>query len=131
MEAGYSSFGVTADSVESPQIFQSCEGSFLYDAEGTPYLDLQMASATSSFGYQNTRLNQTLKEQLGRLPQLGSQYLHSEKIEVSARIAQMCEKIFHKKGRVHFNVGGAASVEDAIKFVRNYTHKNAGLALYG
>jgi 4-aminobutyrate aminotransferase / (S)-3-amino-2-methylpropionate transaminase / 5-aminovalerate transaminase len=131
METGYSSFGVTAHSVKPAQIFQSCEGSVLYDAEGTPYLDLQMASATSSFGYQNKRLNHALKEQLDRLPQLGSQYLHSEKIEVSARIAQMCEKIFHKKGRVHFNVGGAAAVEDAIKLVRNYTHKNAGFAFMG
>jgi len=81
-EAGYSSLGVSDHSVKPSQIFQSCEGSLLYDAEGIPYLDLQMASATASFGYQNKRLNQTLKEQLDRLPQLGSQYLHAEKIEV-------------------------------------------------
>jgi len=131
MEAGYSSLGINAHPVQRPKIFQSCEGSLLYDTEGNPYLDLQMAAATASFGYQNKRLNQTLKEQLDRLPQLGSHYLHSEKVEVSARIAQMCEKIFHKKGRIHFNVGGAVAVEDAIKLVRNYTHKNSGFAFMG
>ena len=131
MEACSSSLGVTAHAAEPPKIFERCEGSLLYDAEGTSYLDLQMASATSSFGYQNIRLNQTLKEQLNRLPQLGSQYLHSEKIEVSARIARLCEQIFQKRGRVHFNVGGAVAVEDAIKLVRNYTHKNAGFAFMG
>jgi len=131
MEAGYSSLGVNTHSVMPPPIFQSCEGSILYDAEGTSYLDLQMASATSSFGYQNKRLNKTLKDQLDRLPQLGSQYLHAEKIEVAARIARMCEEIFQKRGRVHFNVGGAGAVEDAIKLVRNYTHKNAGFAFMG
>ena len=131
MEAGYSSLGVSDHSAKPPRFFQSCEGSLLYDAGGVPYLDLQMASATSSFGYQNKRLNQTLKEQLDRLPQLGSQYLHSEKVEVSARIARMCEKIFRERGRVHFNVGGAGAVEDAIKLVRNYTHKNAGFAFMG
>ena len=131
MEAGYSSLGVNTHSVMPPPIFQSCEGSILYDADGTSYLDLQMASATSSFGYQNKRLNKTLKDQLDRLPQLGSQYLHAEKIEVAARIARMCEEIFQKRGRVHFNVGGAGAVEDAIKLVRNYTHKNAGFAFMG
>ena len=131
MEAGYSSLGINSHPVQLPKSFQSCEGCLLYDTEGNPYLDLQMGSATASFGYQNKRLNQTLKEQLDRLPQLGSQYLHAEKIEVSTRIARMCEKIFKKRGRVHFNVGGAIAVEDAIKLVRNYTHKNAGFAFMG
>jgi 4-aminobutyrate aminotransferase-like enzyme len=131
MEAGYSSLGINSHPVQLPKSFQSCEGCLLYDTEGNPYLDLQMGSATASFGYQNKRLNQTLKEQLDRLPQLGSQYLHAEKIEVSTRIARMCEKIFKKRGRVHFNVGGAVAVEDAIKLVRNYTHKNAGFAFMG
>src|SRR5215467_5980843 len=131
MEAGYSSLGINSHSVQLPKSFQSCEGCLLYDTEGNPYLDLQMGSATASFGYQNKRLNQTLKEQLDRLPQLGSQYLHAEKIEVSTRIARIGEKIFKKRGRVHFNVGGAVAVEDAIKLVRNYTHKNAGFAFMG
>src|SRR5262245_65835875 len=77
MEAGYSSLGINAHPVQRPKIFQSCEGSLLYDTEGNPYLDLQMAAATASFGYQNKRLNQTLKEQLDRLPQSGSHYLNS------------------------------------------------------
>jgi 4-aminobutyrate aminotransferase-like enzyme len=131
LEANHCSWGDGIRSTGDPKIFQSCEGCLLYDAEGTPFLDLQMASATASFGYRNNRLNRTLKDQLDRLPQLASHYLHSEKIEVAARIAQMCEKIFRKKGRVHFNVGGAVAVEDAIKLVRNYTHKNSGFAFMG
>jgi len=131
LEANHCSWGDGIRSTGDPKIFQSCEGCLLYDAEGTPFLDLQMASATASFGYRNNRLNRTLKDQLDRLPQLASHYLHSEKIEVAARIAQMCEKIFRKKGRVHFNVGGAVAVEDAIKLVRNYTHKNGGFAFMG
>lgn len=130
-EGQYCSWGDAVHSVEPPKVFSSCEGSFLYDLEGGAYLDLQMASATSSFGYRNERLAGALKEQLDRLPQLGSHYLHSEKVEVSARIAQLCEKIFHKKGRIHFNVGGSVAVEDAIKLVRNYSKKNAGFAFMG
>jgi 4-aminobutyrate aminotransferase-like enzyme len=131
LEADYCSWGDAVHSAEPPKIFAGCDGCFLYDAQGTPYLDLQMASATASFGYRNQRLTQTLKDQLDRLPQLGSHYLHSEKVEVSAHIAQLCEKIFHKKGRIHFNVSGTTVVEDAVKLVRNYTHKNSGFAFMG
>ena len=131
LEADYCSWGDAVHSSEPPKIFESCDGCFLYDPQGTPFLDLQMASATASFGYRNKRLNQTLKEQLDRLPQLGSHYLHSEKVEVSARIAQLCEKILHKKGRVQFNVGGSVAVEGAVKLGRNQTHKKAGFGFLG
>ena len=131
LEADYCSWGDAVHSAESPKIFESCEGSFLYDSKGTPYLDLQMTSATASFGYRNKRLTQALKDQLDRLPQLGSHYLNAERVEVSARIAQLCERTFHKKGRVLFSVSGAGAIEEAIKLVRNYTHKNSGFAFMG
>ncbi len=131
LEAQYCSWGDAVHSAELPKIFENCEGNYLYDSRGTPYLDLQMTSATASFGYRNKRLTQVLKEQLDRLPQIGSHYLYTERVEVAARIAQQCEKIFHKKGRVLFNVGGAGAVEDALKLVRNYTKKNSGFAFMG
>ena len=34
-------------------------------------------------------------------------------------------------GRVQFNVGGSAAVEDALKLARNYTHKQLAFAFYG
>ncbi len=131
LEADYCSWGDAVHSIEPPKVFESCEGCFLYDAEGKSYLDLQMASATASFGYRNKQLNQALKEQLDRLPQLGSHYLHSEKVEISSRIAQLNERIFKKRGRIHLNVGGAPAIEDAVKLVRNSTRKNAGFAFMG
>jgi acetylornithine/succinyldiaminopimelate/putrescine aminotransferase len=78
---------------------------FYVTPRGIPYLELQMASATSSFGHQNKWLNQALKERLDRLQQLGSQYLHSEKIGVSARIARMYEEILQKRGRIPLRPG--------------------------
>ena len=77
------------------------------------------------------RLGEALKRQVDRLPQLACQYLHAEKVEVAARIAQYCEKRFGVKGRVHFNVGGAQAIEDSLKLVRNYTGKNLMFAFMG
>jgi 4-aminobutyrate aminotransferase/(S)-3-amino-2-methylpropionate transaminase len=119
LEALYCSYGDTVHYTEQPKIFERCEGSFLYDAAGREFLDLQMWYSAVNFGYANRRLNDALKRQIDRLPQVASQYLHREKIELAALIARDAEQKFALKGRVHFNVGGAQAVEDSLKLVRN------------
>jgi 4-aminobutyrate aminotransferase-like enzyme len=121
LEKAYCSYGDTVHYMEQPKFFTACEGSYLYDAQGTPFLDLQMWYSAVSFGYRNPRLNAAAHRQLDALPQIASQYLHREKVELAARIAQDAERKFHLKGRVHFNVGGSQAIEDSLKLVRNYT----------
>ncbi|MEO5349308.1 MAG: aminotransferase class III-fold pyridoxal phosphate-dependent enzyme [Magnetococcus sp. YQC-3] len=118
-EATYCSFGDTVHYLEPPKLFARCEGSWLYDEENRPYLDLQMWYSACNFGYANPRLNAALKRQIDTLPQLASQYVHREKIELAKAIAQNVQRTFGHKGRVHFNVGGSQSVEDSLKLVRN------------
>ena len=119
IEREYCSHGDTVHYVDEPKIFDRCEGSFMYDREGNTFLDLQMWYSAVNFGYANQRLNQSVKDQLDRLPQVASQYLHREKIELAGRLGRYNEKTFQTKGRVHFNVGGAQAVEDSLKVVRN------------
>jgi 4-aminobutyrate aminotransferase-like enzyme len=119
LEALYCSHGDTVHYVEPPKLFEHCEGCYLYDAQGRSYLDLQMWYSAVNFGYRNPRLVKAAKEALDRLPQLASQYLHREKIELAAMIARDCEAKFGRKGRVHFNVGGSQAIEDSLKLVRN------------
>ncbi|MBD8165176.1 aspartate aminotransferase family protein [Erwinia persicina] len=119
-EAKYCSHGDTVHYVTTPKIFNSCKGSYLFDAEGTPYLDLQMWYSAVNFGYANPRLDNVLKRQIDVLPQIASQYLHPTKIELSKVIAQDMARKFGLSGRVHYNVGGSQSVDDSLKLVRNY-----------
>jgi 4-aminobutyrate aminotransferase-like enzyme len=120
-EAKYCSFGDTVHYVNPPKIFTGCEGSYMFDAEGTPYLDLQMWYSAVNFGYRNPRFDAVMRNQLDVLPQVASQYLHPTKIELAKTIAQDAERKFGLPGRVHFNVGGSQSVEDSLKIVRNAT----------
>ena len=78
LEAEYCSFGDTVHYSEPPKIFDRCEGSFIYDNEGREFLDLQMWYSAVNFGYRNPRLNDAVRRQLDRLPQVASQYLHRE-----------------------------------------------------
>jgi len=119
LEETYCSFGDTVHYLPEPKFFAGCDGSYLYDAEGREFLDLQMWYSAVNFGYRNRRLNAAAKRQLDTLPQVASQYLHREKVELAAIIAQDAERKFGAKGRVHFNVGGAQAVEDSLKLVRN------------
>src|SRR5437660_10345285 len=88
LEQKYCSWGDTVHYLEPPKFFTRAEGSYLYDSEGTAYLDLQMWYSAASFGYRNQRLNKALTRQLDTLPQLSSQYLHAEQVEVTATIAR-------------------------------------------
>ncbi len=120
LESRYCSYGDTVHYSERPVIFDECEGSWLYDMKGTPYLDVQMWYSAVNFGYRNREIEEAHTRQMRQLPQVASQYLHKEKILLAATIAKETEKRFVSKGRVHFNVGGAQAIEDSIKLVRNY-----------
>jgi 4-aminobutyrate aminotransferase / (S)-3-amino-2-methylpropionate transaminase / 5-aminovalerate transaminase len=119
LEAQYCSHGDTVHYTDPPKIFADCNGSFMYDSDGREYLDLQMWYSAVNFGYKNERLANAVRRQLDTLPQVASQYLHREKIELATVIARDAEKKFGEKGRVHFNVGGSQAVEDSLKLVRN------------
>jgi 4-aminobutyrate aminotransferase / (S)-3-amino-2-methylpropionate transaminase / 5-aminovalerate transaminase len=131
LERKYCSWGDTVHYLDPPKFFDRAEGTYLYDREGTPYLDLQMWYSAASFGYGNERLQGALTKQLARLPQLASQYLHPEKVQLAAAIARLNESRFGCEGRVHFNVGGAQAVEDSLKIVRNATGKSLVFAFMG
>ncbi len=118
-EAKYCSFGDTVHYVNPPKIFTGCDGSYMFDDEGTPYLDLQMWYSAVNFGYKNARLDAVMRKQLDVLPQVASQYLHPTKIELAKWIAQDAQAKWGNEGRVHFNVGGAQAIEDSLKVVRN------------
>ena len=131
LESKYCSWGDTVHYAKQLNIFREAEGIYLYDTQGTEYLDLQMWYSAANFGYKNKRLNDILKKQIDTLPQLACQYLHEEKITLAAKISKDIEKKFGVKGRVHFNVGGAQAIEDAIKVVRNHTGKIPMFAFMG
>jgi 4-aminobutyrate aminotransferase-like enzyme len=125
------SHGDTVHYAERPKIFDRCEGSYLYDLQGQPYLDLQMWYSAVNLGYGNREVIAALEAQMRRLPQLACQYLHREKIELAQMLCESMERAFGLKGRVHFNVGGSQAIEDALKLVRRNTGRQRMLAFQG
>ena len=127
----YCSHGDTVNYADPPKVFENCDGSFLFDEKGVPYLDWQMWYSAVNFGYKNKRIADALKKQIDTLPQLASQYLHKEKVDLAEIICKYMEDKYGVKGRVHFNVGGAQAIEDSLKVVRNHTGKTHQFAFMG
>lgn len=127
----YCSWGDTAHYSDKPKVFSSCEGSFMFDKKETPYLDLQMWYATCNLGYKNARVNNAVIDQINTMPGIAPKFIYDYKVLLSKKIAESMQKRFNEKGRVHFNVGGAQAIEDALKVVRNYTKKNRLFAFMG
>jgi 4-aminobutyrate aminotransferase-like enzyme len=131
VEKDVCSYGDTVHYAEQPQFFETCDGSYLYDGHGKAFLDLQMWYSAVNLGYANQRVNNALKDQIDKLPQLACQYLHKEKVQLAEKLVNSIKRSFGEKGRVHFNVGGAQAVEDALKLVRKHTGKSRMLAFEG
>ena len=125
------SHGDTVHYAAHPKLFARSEGSYLYDRQGAAYLDLQMWYSAVNLGYANRRVNDALKRQVDTLPQLACQYLHAEKVELAELLVDGMKQSFGEDGRVHFNVGGAQAVEDALKLVRKTTGRSRMLAFEG
>ena len=127
----YCSYGDKIHSEANPKVFRDCNGSFMYDSENIPFLDLEMWFASCNLGYKNKRIRDAVVDQIDTLPQISSHFQYDYKVLLSEKIAKANIKRFGEKGRVHFNVGGSQVIEDALKLVRNYTHKSRMFSFYG
>ena len=127
----YCTYGDKIHAEANPKVFRDCNGVFMYDSERTPFLDLEMWFASCNLGYKNKRIRDAVVNQIDTLPQISSHFQYDYKVLLSEKIAKANIKRFGRKGRVHFNVGGSQVTEDALKLVRNYTHKSRMFSFFG
>ena len=119
-EARYCSFGDTVHYAEPPKIFERCEGSYMYDAARRAL----SRPADVVLGRQ-LRLRQPAPERRAQAPArhaaAGRQPVPAPREDrARARSSPRTrERKWDRKGRVHFNVGGAQAIEDSLKLVRN------------
>lgn len=127
----YCSQGDTSSKHVPKKIFQRAEGVFLYDEQNVKYLDMQMFNSASNFGYQNPAYNDCIIKQLGSLPSLAAEFMNENRILLSEKICNYMYSNYGVSGRVHFTVGGAQAVDDALKLAFNYTHNHGVICFEG
>ncbi|MBO6066326.1 MAG: aminotransferase class III-fold pyridoxal phosphate-dependent enzyme, partial [Lachnospiraceae bacterium] len=91
------------------------DGMYLYETDGTKYLDFAAGIAVFAFGYGNKTYNDALKEQIDKLVHTSNLY-YNEPSVTAAKL--FCEA--SGMDRVFFTNSGAEAVEGAIKAARKY-----------
>lgn len=130
-EKVYCSQGDTSGKHFPKKIFYKAEGSFLVDEHNTHYLDMQMFNSAANFGYGNKKHLECLQKNSQTLPCLAGEFMSKQRIELSEKICTYMYEKYGAKGRVHFTVGGAQAVDDALKLSINYNNKKNFFAFEG
>ena len=121
IEQKYCSQGDTSARHNPKKYFTEGRGSFLYDAEKTNFLDMQMCNSSANFGYQHPAFEAALLRQLKEMPSLSGEFMCDAQVLLAEKICTYMETHHGVKGRVHFSVGGAQAVDDALKMIAAYT----------
>jgi len=127
----YCSQGDTSGKHKPKKIFIGAEDCYLFDECSVKYLDMQMYNSAANFGYKNKAYSECIKNCLETLPCLAGEFMSKSRIELSEAICQYMYRNYGVRGRVHFTVGGAQAVDDAMKITINHNHKRGFLAFEG
>ena len=131
IEQIYCSQGDTSARHQPKKYFSRGEGCFLADDVGTRYLDMQMYNSASNFGYQHPAFEQALLNQMKELPSLSGEYMCEAQVLLAEKICSYMQLKHGVKGRVHFSVGGAQAVDDALKIIASSTGTRSVFAFEG
>jgi ornithine--oxo-acid transaminase len=105
-----------------PVVLQRGEGVWLWDVEGSRYLDMMSAYSAVSFGHSHPTLIAALSKQAQQLS-ITSRAFHSDKLGPFLQL--LCETAGLPKA-LPMNTG-AEAVETAIKAARKWGHKVKGI----
>ena len=96
-----------------PVAFERGEGSWLFDPDGTPYLDFLAGISVAQIGHSHPTLVEAVQAQAGRLLHVPNLFLSEPGLRLAERLA-----VRSLGGKVFFCNSGAEANECAIKLVR-------------
>ena len=100
-----------------PLALERGEGCYVWDVEGTRYLDTLAGIAVNNVGHCHPRVVQAIQEQAARLIHISNFFVSEPQVRLSQKLAEISgiERVF-------LTNSGAESLEGAIKFARKYAH---------
>lgn len=111
----------------SPLAIAGGEGSYVWDYDGTRYLDFSSQLVNTNIGHQHPKVVAAIQEQAARLATVAPQHANDVRGEAAARIAALAPDGMSK---VFFTNGGADAIENAIRMARLHTGRRKVLSAY-
>lgn len=106
-----------------PMVLDRGEGMYLYETDGTKYLDFAAGIAVFALGYGNREYNEALKAQVDKLLHTSNYYYNEPAYEAAKAL---CEA--SGMDRVFFTNSGTEAMEGALKLARKYYYNKHGEA---
>ncbi|MEG0157329.1 MAG: adenosylmethionine--8-amino-7-oxononanoate transaminase, partial [Anaerovoracaceae bacterium] len=105
-----------------PIVMERGEGSYLYDQEGKPYIDIISSWWCNLLGHCNPEINQAIKEQVDQLEHvIFADITHRPAVELTEALVDILPEGLT---RFNFSDSGSAAVECALKMAFQYCHQN-------
>ena len=95
--------------------FVKGKGSYLFDKEGTPYLDFVAGIAVNALGHQNQGIKEAVLNQMDKFNHISNLYVNMPQVELGKKLLQIT-----KFDKAFFCNSGTEANEGAIKFARKY-----------
>lgn len=130
-EACYCSQGDTSGKHTPKKIFKKADGCFLFDTKDKRFLDMQMFNSAANFGYQRPEYKSCIENNINMLPCLAGEFMSESRINLSEKMCSYIKEKYGIDGRIHFTVGGAQAVDDALKLAINFNSKRNIFAFEG
>ena len=111
------------------------ENCYLYDSQGTRYIDFKSGIWSTALGHRHPRINQVIKDQSEKIIHLGTRYPSSIAEEAAINVLEI---VGIDDGKCTFLSSGSEAVEFAVQSARRITNKqqlctftSSYLAAYG
>jgi acetylornithine aminotransferase len=92
------------------------DGAWVWDVEGTKYLDLIAGIATSTLGHANPAITAAVSEQVSRLAHTSNLFAHERGLDLAEKLVSLTGQA----ARVFFSQDGASANEAAYKLARRH-----------
>ncbi|HYN68377.1 MAG TPA: aspartate aminotransferase family protein [Ornithinibacter sp.] len=117
----------SAQAALNPLAVAGAEGSYVWDYDGTRYLDFSSQLVNVNIGHQHPKVVAAIQEQAAKLSTVAPQHANDIRGEAAQRIAALAPPGLNK---VFFTNGGADANENAIRMARIHTGKHKVLSFY-
>ncbi len=123
----YTLFSWSKQKGTNPIAVKYAEGVYLYDYDGKKYLDFSSGLMNVNIGHGDQRITDAVMKQMQEVSYVTPSCVTKVRGELGKKLAAICPGDLNK---AFFTLGGADSIENAIKLARLYTGKHKILSRY-
>jgi taurine--2-oxoglutarate transaminase len=117
----------SAQAALTPMVIAGGEGSYVWDYEGTRYLDFSSQLVNTNIGHQHPKVVAAIQAQAAKLATVAPQHANAARGDAAQRITELAPEGMNK---VFFTNGGADAIENAVRMARIHTGKRKVLSFY-